>query len=64
MSTLEKHAARWDEILGRLHTSPHPYDAGRFDELRHKYAADPEPRFLDEKDAAAFDAGVPRRGPI
>jgi hypothetical protein len=53
--------SRLKEIPARSH--PH-YDAERIEELRHKYAAEPEPEFLDWRDAEAFDAGVPRQGEI
>lgn len=54
--------ARLKELPDRGPSSA--YDSVRREELRRKHAPDPEPEFLDEKDAAAYDAGVPRFGPI
>lgn len=42
---------------------PSTYDAERKEELRHKYAAEPEPN-LEWQDIAAQDAGIPRSGEI
>lgn len=63
MSTIEREALRWDQILDRLQT-PAAYDAGRIEEIRRKHAADPDPEFLDWRDQAANDAGIPRHGEI
>lgn len=62
MSTLEKEALRWDEILDRPQT-PAAYDAGRIEEIRRKHAADPEPTD-DWQNLAADDAGMPRYGEL
>lgn len=51
--------------LKEIPAQPFPkYDAERIEELRHKHAAEPEPEFLDWRDAEAFDAGVPRQGEL